>query len=1220
MDTGTGTGTGTDTGTETEGALSGTGTTGGSGGSTFLFNLDRRYIDTLSDGKRVERKLRKAFEDHDIPLSRSARVSKVTEGHWQIPEEDRTFNIRDNGNQLDVTNSTHSGFSLSSSPPASALSSIASTSSSTSSSSSPSSSTSSSSRGRLPFLPGKRKTGNVHDLPRLLYDQPPQGIRYHRVPLAVLNWRKTRSVNLGDDEITDCRKIFHPLTGQNLCCSLRVGDGISTFGDFDSLEEAVRHLPETGGEICLLPGIHRTNLLVEDREHITFRGCGHRSKVIPGELGWEVPIFHIRDSRFITLENMEIDSIGGSAMVMEGTEPGDLQAITIRNNAIMATVNAIRITGAIDVTIQENTIHMWDRDQGDAAISVSSEDVLIRQNTVAVIPPHMKPPAGGTPPTLFRADPVDPCADPGLIYANLSYLSVLVNHIRAIPIHQFVPLNPYRAPGGIRIESGAERVRIIENRIVGGSGNGITLGSMPDMGRLTPSPDEGFTIPQGSVLPPKGTTAPGKGMMPQGGMMSTRNPGKVTGKGGKDISGISSSSASAKIEAAMGQGAHTVSGTPGSAGKKMQVLVRTEGNEPLSGVVFSLSSGSTGHERISAHGSFTAEADGKGDQTLSVLTPGYRIKGIDKVPSTATLQQAGTELVMKVTLEAVEEDQGGRVEDVLDFLYDIHIYGNTIRNMGLSGIGVPRMDLGRDGTPSHLPTPAAASRASLSTPGQSLSMALISKFGFLGGYVVDLSIQRNQIEGCLRNSYIPSTAGELIGRGIGGISLGFCENVLIHENRIEKNGTDHNNPVCGIYVFYGNQVDVSHNYIIDNGAIPADQTRLRSGMWAGIAMIFATSLTRIPDPSLSRTMVTRGGHAARIHGNVVDQPVGRPLTLGAFGPVSVVDNLFNSEISAPGIINTAVGGALIINLGGGFTNVTDFLGAFRETQAQGAQTVPSTVLGPVSSYGVAPMTAGGYTAQAQVATKAEMASHGAVMQVQRSMMGSQVTKDAMARAATATSAGITSGGLTGGQASWDPASGGTTAPTAQGRTDDPGTSAQQTMLTVTPAQFTLQAEPVNLRIPGGTTLFQNNQTRLGPGNRSIISQLILTADDLGFASNQSDILHTSHRINTLLGGITLRAGDSRFKEQVVQGQAATRASLLTVTKSLNNTHNNQGNHCIIATSLMEAINPYLGYRHSEGNQVLLPAKQHCPTLQATLASQPILLLQILTNLVRGLRP
>jgi hypothetical protein len=1067
--------------------------------SKFLFSLDRKYIDLLSDGKRVDRKLRKAFDDNENPLARSARVSKVGDRHWQIPEETRTLNLKDDGSRLNVTNSSKILTAL-----------------------------------KTPIFTTK-KSANVHDYPRLIFDQPPQGIEYHRVPLGILNWTQTRSITFENDEITDCRSIFHPLTKRNLCCSLTVGDGVSTFGDFDDLADAVRHLPDSGGDICLMPGMHRTNLLVENRKHITFRGCGHRSKVIPGDLGWDVPVFRIKDCQFITFENLEIDSIGGSAIVMEGTKLGDLQGVTIRNNWIMSCMHAIHITKGLEVNIRDNKIHMWDKQGGGAAIYISSEDVLIKQNTVSVIPPNTRPPLESIPSDVIHPDPSEPCADPTFIYANLTYLTVLVNFIWMIPIIQFIPLNPFKAPGGIQIASGAERVEIIENEIIGGAGNGITLGSTPDMNKLTPAPE----------------------VAPAAGMIHSINP----------------------------------------EGRNVKFMVRSEQNEPVSGVVFSLSKGTTNHERMSSNGGFSSGNMGKGESNISVLSPKYRIKSVDTVQSGTAMSMASTELIKKITLMVADEEE--EPDEALDFLYDIHIYGNTIMHMGLSGIGVPRVELGQQGTGSNFTSDGMARGMTPSNSSQSLSMALGLKFGVISGYVVNLSIQKNQISECLKNSYIPATSGELIGRGVGGISLGFCENVLIHENRIENNGTGHHNPVCGIFVFYGNQVDVSHNFIIDNGAVPTDLTQLRNGMWGGISMIFTTSLTRIPDFTQYQNMITKGGHAARVHGNVVDQPVGRPLTVGALGPVSIVDNLFNSEITAPGVVNSAVGGALILNLGGGFKKVMDFLGTYRDTQAQQTPAAGMQMVSPVMMYAARADSGGGTSGGGSSRSSGGPTAKGFR---EYSGVGGIMGDGAMARKGADTR---TMGGSV----------------ERISETVEAAGASSQAPLTVTfiPAALALQVETVNHKIPNGNTLFQNNQTRLGPQNRSVISQLILTADDLGFSGNQSDIMSTAHKINTLLGGITLRAGDSRFKEQIIQGQAATKASLLSITKLLNNTHNNQGNHCIIATSLMEAINPYLGYRHSEGNQVMFPAKEHCPTIQAALSSQPLLLLQILTNLIGGVR-
>ncbi|NIS81330.1 MAG: hypothetical protein GTO14_14260, partial [Anaerolineales bacterium] len=61
------------------------------------------------------------------------------------------------------------------------------------------------------------------------------------------------------------------------------GDGVRTFGDFNSIEEALRHLPESGGEICLLPGLHYAKVVIEDRQNIKIRGCDKRTTVMPPE-------------------------------------------------------------------------------------------------------------------------------------------------------------------------------------------------------------------------------------------------------------------------------------------------------------------------------------------------------------------------------------------------------------------------------------------------------------------------------------------------------------------------------------------------------------------------------------------------------------------------------------------------------------------------------------------------------------------------------------------------------------------------------------------------------------------------------------------------------------------------------------------------------------------------------------------------------------------------
>src|SRR5262245_21465712 len=110
------------------------------------------------------------------------------------------------------------------------------------------------------------RAGEISNPAELIDHEPPVGIVYHRVPLAELNWTGRHDTRI-DGLIEDCRKRFRPLTNQKVCCTLLVGDGVTSFGDFNSLEEAALHLPVNGGELCLLSGLHRTNLLLDGRRN-----------------------------------------------------------------------------------------------------------------------------------------------------------------------------------------------------------------------------------------------------------------------------------------------------------------------------------------------------------------------------------------------------------------------------------------------------------------------------------------------------------------------------------------------------------------------------------------------------------------------------------------------------------------------------------------------------------------------------------------------------------------------------------------------------------------------------------------------------------------------------------------------------------------------------------------------------------------------------------------
>jgi hypothetical protein len=356
-------------------------------------------------------------------------------------------------------------------------------------------------------------------------------------------------------------------------------------------------------------------------------------------------------------------------------------------------------------------------------------------------------------------------------------------------------------------------------------------------------------------------------------------------------------------------------------------------------------------------------------------------------------------------VDAESQDPG----DALAFLYEIQIDRNEISRMGLSGIGFPIvarviLNLTPIPTPAPRPNPAQA--------------ALLDQ---LGNPIVTLGIHRNHIHDCLQAPFDDLLRLEARDRGFGGISLGSCENLTIRENRIERNGVSHINPACGIFILEGVKLDIYHNQILNNGPLADDLSQdMEPGLRGGMVL----------SPSLAENApgegVDTGNHAARLHNNIVHQPAGHALLLLAFGPVSICDNRFATEIAGPDL-STIAGGLAVVSIGGG-------------------------------------------------------------------------------------------------------------------------------------APF-----------PDGDILFNSNQSWLGPQAETFGSQFIRADSDICFNGNQSIALtegqvagNLSLFLNTSLSGQTVRATDNRFKEPPATLQPFLRGSLSTQSQLLNNTSNNQGDHCIFA--------------------------------------------------------
>ena len=333
------------------------------------------------------------------------------------------------------------------------------------------------------------RAGEISNPDKPLDKQPPQGVVLRRVALAEITWNaaKNTTKHAPSDPpragtIEDCRRRFAPLTNLGSCCTLRVGDGVTTFGDFNSLEEAAEHLPADGGELCLLAGTHFANLALRDATNVTIHGCGRLTKLLSREKAAEKPIIQLDGGSSVTIRDLDLITLFGPAIVADGTSAGPVRDVTVTDCHIVARTVAIALDHAAGVVIACNRIMLLDTALGRSAIELRASGALVERNEVRTWP--FEPTASASPTGEASDGPrTMQCAKPETTYTLIPGIIKFVDAAYASALAVLV--EPSLAAGGIHLLGGCDRVRIVENHISGGSGHGVALGGLLP-GDLTP--------------------------------------------------------------------------------------------------------------------------------------------------------------------------------------------------------------------------------------------------------------------------------------------------------------------------------------------------------------------------------------------------------------------------------------------------------------------------------------------------------------------------------------------------------------------------------------------------------------------------------------------------------------------------------------------------------------------------------------------------------------
>jgi hypothetical protein len=320
----------------------------------------------------------------------------------------------------------------------------------------------------------------------------PMGVRRFFAPLALLQWSLSGGVVSGS-VISDCRKPFKPLTAQDCCCTFTIGDGVNSFGDFNSIQAGVMALPGEGGKLCILPGIHHDTVVITGKRNIEICGCGAGAIVVPGRNQKnpnQLAVFNIVSSGNIKLCNLTVINVQGTAVAIYpsgANKQGRVCGVRVECCMLLAAMYAVfsstgdnNTPGNGNIRISNNQIGQFDVGGKVPAIFTLGDDVLIERNRIVVIPaPDKRNPNFPGGPNDPGGGIYDPCFDSGSFNNSSTTVRGTVTSVASYlcgVTAETAAAGAYTALGGIQIGSTSERVRILQNTIIGGAGTGIAFG------------------------------------------------------------------------------------------------------------------------------------------------------------------------------------------------------------------------------------------------------------------------------------------------------------------------------------------------------------------------------------------------------------------------------------------------------------------------------------------------------------------------------------------------------------------------------------------------------------------------------------------------------------------------------------------------------------------------------------------------------------------------
>lgn len=687
---------------------------------------------------------------------------------------------------------------------------------------------------------------------QLMDSAPPSGPREFLAPLALLTWRA------GDDgviaDVTDCRPRFRPLTAQGGRCSVMVGDGITSKGHLTSIQDAIDLLPADGGKVCLLSGTFAQSFEIRGRRNIIIEGNGVLTRVVgpPDARGYDgsstaplAAVARIVDSESIRLQGFAIATEGIFGVELSGPKLRDVRLRDLdlfalgsgtRARPTVMPAAAIHGLGGRHISIEGCRVRMADLPSPFPAVYVEGTDIAVRDNLV-LAGAH---PDDAKPGRLI----LDPVFAEDRVWVNLTVMRRALD-LGRLPVADRPPVAavdaldiPNIAPfGGVQIGGNSSRVLIAGNDILGGSGHGITLGSVSYLRSAPPIEIDPDLVATDRLRAFAATAT------------TVRVP--IGHNGGAFFAATFRLSL---IPSALQLPGSNAELTPMSSGSLSSITIRDN--------------------RITNHG-------GSGISTAS-------FSGEPLLPTEGGRSLIGPDLRLVAELRPATLRAAGRLSS-----------GATVAARARLDAGevidpTTPTDPAGPSRPSVGEVPGEVVVAPVSDAGRAGDVGAAAGVGGIGIITVaDITICDNEIAD---NNRLVARAGANVVHGGIGLEVGI--DVAIRGNNIVENGWGTSGAVAGIGILTGANITILGNEIVRTGSVArirpvsiadtfviarAATPVLQGGIVLG-PIVASGNQDRDGIPS-------SGGTAIRIQNNQVDQPFGKALWIhGALGPVKVEGN------------------------------------------------------------------------------------------------------------------------------------------------------------------------------------------------------------------------------------------------------------------------------------------------------------------------------------------